>query len=657
MSTYLNLILKDLKQYQVSNDIRSSFYNNNIDPTTYKSQEFEDYLQYIEFLKEAYPNYKSQIVEQALGERNIVDVFISNHYYMVSNRLDVLKENAKIIISNPKDFDSFLKSLLNYEWDKTHPHLEIIKKSQTDNLKFLIEFGRRNKFFMNLDKNDLITKNEDFLNILKSENLISSDRFNIDDFKKIISESARNYSHRHTMLNKLFTAYFENFIDIFKSPNDFIEYKEKNFKKITTNSENKEQISYKMDEVDFLEHFAIELKLNEKKELQSQFLESWLKDEKIESAFLNSKEKMIKLLSNNTNVFISFVRKNFNKIVDKTIIQDFDYYGVLSWDLSGRSYRKNDNLLTQINSFFTDTKIANKQDFDNLFLLVKDTYKELNKNLENWLKISSKDEDKEKIEEMKGYVAYCVMTIAKNYKFPLDKDTTDFLNDVIKDNGKLIEKLSLKTSHSDDLKHLSDALLSLKKVENMDVTEINVENFILHHLMDIPKSNYQGRIEQRVNNILEIMNEWSLEDKIHKVDFKNITFSRHIGTGKSSKVMYDYPLMFVLLDNKKVFNEITVIDNLEDLKNTKYKNKNYFEYIFAHDTRLRANEKFMLLSEKPELFNELVVKNKKIKTLLEKNDMKDVLNVYSVIENYFKVDKKLKQKKEDPQSSSNGFKL
>lgn len=685
MDTYLSLLLENLQQHRVRDNARTSFANfyETLATSTpsvkkasleqYESQEFKDYKKFIDSLSEIYPQDKTKIIIKAFGETYSGSFFIEDYYAFSANRLDVLKEYSNDLFSSPTVFKDFFKGILksnpeNY-YSRDSVYIDVIKERQKEIVLFLLDWGKKKNYFSSLSELDLMTQNEDFMKILKEENIIASEKLDLGDFEKLLKSYAKGgHNSRDNALNKMYITYFNDFAENFSTPQKFIDFKEDKLK-VINKKDDVEKISYLMDEDDFFMFFMLNLKTSGNKEAQNELIKKWLKDESFNQKMLNDKTVRRYFIENKSDVFVEWAKENIQFFIDEVSEKEIlknptEMYYRNNWETDVPSYRVDVDLMPQIYNAYSKNKEMSQQEASNLYDLLKDIYSNSYKILKNnekeieasILNSEEKENFKNSSKHMKMFKFFMLLNITSQYvtsDYRLSEENKSFLAKELLENKNVLENFIVENLDVRSLSAFSKVITMCKK--EFDITEhIDMRKVMVNKLNKMASDRLYN-MDRNFIEALVVLENLGLDSYINEVSLKDVFFDKDVVVNKKRKYFSDVPLLFTVLDRTKLFNEYVNENNLDIIKNTKYGTKNYIEHMLS-DNQSDFEKKLLNLVDKPEIFNELLIVNKKANKLLKNVQSKELQNMFAVMENYFKVNKKLKVK-EDPVNTSASFKI
>jgi len=659
MSTYLKLLLGNLNQHYVADAANNEFYRNletykKTDIIKHESEIINEFIEYIDKLIQVYPTSKDAIIFAAFEDTIFIDVLTRDNFFFISNRLDILKKYEQTIFSSKDIFVKFLKNTLKTEAGQNNKngYSEIIEERQVNLLNYLIDIGNQKNYFNDLNKETLMTSNELLAQTLRQAGILKGEHFDLSQFEKTLrSRKKPNYeAYLQDPINKLYVVYFDNFIENFKNPKDFTTYKESALSHATNNKAKDPE--FLIDELYFLIGLGVSLQVKTKQAQQDSFIRSWLEDSDIASKILENAEAMSILLKNKPYFFYDFVKKHVSKIIMKNSDVNAEEQYLLNWDFNNKSYRKNDNILTQINWFFSS---AARQDVDEnkkICDLACEVYQtllsDINKKIDYG--INQTDEEKNSYKNIKLYNLYCLLNIAANYKKTVGEI-----------NGNIVQLLSRELANNRD--GLTEILSEKQNLEiffgfsaireqlvqdPVGLENIDFEKIIVSLLDNMHIDFTASKMYKNYDKILHVMVNSKMEHTIHKTNLKNISLYQNTNRSNNPNRFYsNTPPLFTSLSIPTLFNELINKEYLDVIKNTRYKGSNYIEAMLAKPKTDNTIKSLIRLSENPEMFRELILKSKKARLLIEQNDSKEINNICQIIEQFYKFDKKIKGKEQD----------
>ncbi len=564
------------------------------------------------------------------------------------------KECLKMCLSTHLDAEQGLKTRI--EQFSQYPQIQSIyqRAIYTNQLLFtdLVNIGLKQEFFKQIDKEILRTKNDTYKKILESNHLLDEDSFSLDEYTQLILESYGSKSQRTYRGNKDETLgayqlhHIESIYPLVKNFSAYQEFAENNLKELDKDNKGYLVIS----PLRYITLFCAEH--NEtSKPLQKEFLESWLEEPEVRSLLIKDKYIL-------DNIFVSYEDKILfflNQITAdeyKTLIKEtnwtycsFDkssYYGTFIHHMVSTSCKMDIPAqdMPKILDKFLSLQTGSEQDMFFGAILSHLTYKFIKK-IEN----GSLTEN-EKISAIVDVLQIAIKN--KNLLFKAINMENNSINNAIDEaeqNLKYIQKYSQEIGISfkdiNDLKHQSTKIVNEFFKTKIEPTETyNTEKFI---------ATFQ--------NMLESLNAFKDIDS-NSLWLKK--FSKQKLNSKNKIIGYDddFPLVFELLSKTKNLNSYIQIfneENIDIINNTTFNKKNIFEYIFNNDPK-KFSSLILSLSENEDVFNQLVLENKKTIKLIEKTEDLELIKTVDVMKFNYKLKNKL-QKPDSPEPSQKRFKL
>ena len=553
-------------------------------------------------------------------------IYNGQNYYI--NIREELKDKFKPFISS--DFDTYeycLKQCLNTHLDaeqtvleKQNYYLNIppLQKEFESNIQSnkklfedLVFMGLQNGFLKKINPESLHTKNDEYKAILEKNNVLENINFSENEYAQLIINSyspTNNNRYRKESNDEKLLSYQLHYIkDIFELVKDyskFNEWAENNLKPNNTEKPIIEPIKY-------IEIFTSDYN-NISKPLQREFLDNWLKDEEVREFLVKDKYNIERIFMYEPDKILTFLesitQKEYSKILKET---NWTY---CQFDKSSYNGTFIHNIISLIVKLDTPIETMPKlsQHFVNLYdeLPEKMFFGAILSHLTH--KFSHKIEASINNGEDNLTQLLNVLSIAtenKNLLFSaLDKQNNQNISNAIEEvhqNLKIIDKYSKELGLSNN---------DIKEIHNLVGEKVN--SYFSESLEKI--DTYQRyRCLNYFQHMLEDLNAY---DYVEPNKFIDMTYMKP-KYGKSNKqtgYYTDFPIVydFILSNQPKMIKFILSEENLDKIKSISYNKKGILEYV-ANVNPKKFNDIIKTLHDNEYVFNEMVLKNKKVMKNIE----------------------------------------
>lgn len=702
---YLAFLIKNLSNslYNLKSESRNDIYKIQLmDFDTYQKSEIgKEIVDLISFFNTL--NYSPKEIYQLINEsrsNDILEIINTPYYAYMNQRKEIYNFFREVFVENFEYYKTAILNVLENHTIKDPSNLKYLQDEESNKKLIqniikenkemfldLIEIGKTQGYLAKIDKNLLITSNENYTEILHSLSVKEKDIFNIDH---LLEKVDKNQSTK-------VETYLKTTLDTFLIDNPTYEsFNQKYLNKIEAcQRKTKSDISAFQILINIMN-----VQTEQFKEEQKQIIKNWLKssevkekigkmeDSSLEEAFNLHREifleefknedylkstKTFDELINRVNSFILGNEKEFYLHIPRDIFNiDKKYY---SYESGDNNYIKNIKLLFKLEQ--PGTEVEKIQ-------LLEKTCHNLRDKLINSDRFT-KENLESSVEWAEAYRVYEGMQfftstlfndlISKSLeqnkkneeikKIYLDKNNQGLRLDFLKAPSEITEVnlLTYLESYENNMNACDDGTENYNKVKNED--KLIIKNHLEKILEPVNlknKTNQMGNIKENFLERLNFINKLVQLSEDNSI-YKNDAFLFHMETkqakiyknGKNIRKFLSYfPIYIELIinGNKNIWTHILTEDFVKKEQEFYKKQKDSYQdsyhlmtYVINNAKPKQLEELVQVLIEKPNLYKELCLKSKKITTLLENTENKFIINTMKVMKDVVNIEKKVKPTK------------
>lgn len=623
-NNYIQLLTKNLySQLKMTIDKDKDIYFSSIQQPS-KNQYNSNYIKdFLKFYLEDVKLTPSEFLNTLGTDKNLIlNLIYSDIYSFINIRKEIYLNFKPILFSNLEDYKYCLSKCLKTHFSlkmeinslknkNNDNYLNSISQQITDNtilFKNLIEIGIEKKYFSHIEEEFLHTKDDDYKEILKNNNLIINSNFSEEIYLSLIHKycdkrNKYNIDIDYEKLMEYQMHYLEDILIKFKNINNLKSFINLNFKSINSNGE--DYFSFSI--IEFI-HLFLSENNNHSYIKKSNFFETCLKDLEIRTLICSNNKNINSLFEKYPQCFFSFI-KNISDNEWENIYQTTNYSS-----LNFEEYYNYGNLINSMVNFIINPNINNNYQIneeDIIFIIDKFTKLKNNTNNETTQlffstiqlclsdffinEITNKNlTEKNYLSILKLNLNYSNNIIAlinqsnKNLNKQIEPIKNIFLN-IFKKSNHLFSNSEevniLRESIQDKLKLLIQPNISLKNIDyyyNNNNTEINIKTFIF------------------------LIEGLHLPNTLEQINFENSFFTKKQNNNKYEKT----PILLEILlqiTKQETFNHILNEKNVSILNECNIGNKSIF-YLTLKNNPRNAEIIIQSLKDKPIIFNNLILK-------------------------------------------------
>lgn len=702
---YLAFLIKNLSNslYNLKSEARNDIYRiQSMDFDTYQKNEIgKEIVDLISFFNTL--NYSPKEIYQLINEsraNDILEIINTPYYAYINQRKEIYEFFREVFVQNFEYYKSAILNVLENHTIKDPSNLKYLQDEESNKKLIqniikenkemfldLIEIGKTQGYLAKIDKNLLITSNENYTEILHRLSVKEKDIFNIDDLLEKVDKKQSNKVE----------TYLKTTLDTFLIDNPT--YESFNQKYLNKIEESQKKTRSDISAFQILINI-MSVQTEQFKEEQKQIIKNWLKssevkqkigkmeDSSLEEAFNLHREifleefknedylkstKIFDELINRVNSFILGNEKEFYLHIPRDIFNiDKKYY---SYESEDNNYIKNIKLLFKLDQPGTEVEKIQllEKTCHNLRDKLINSDRFTKENLENsveWAEayrvyegmpfftstlfndlISKPLEQNKKNEEIK--------------KIYLDKNNQGLRLDFLKSPSEITEVnlLTYLETYENNMNACDDGTENYNKVKNED--KLIIKNHLEKILEPVNlknKTNQMGNIKENFLERLNFINKLVQLSEDNSI-YKNDDFLFHMETkqakiyknGKNIRKFLSYfPIYIELITNgnKNIWTHILTEDFVKKEQEFYKKQKDSYQdsyhlmtYVINNAKPKQLEELVQVLIEKPNLYKELCLKSKKITTLLENTENKFIINTMKVMKDVVNIEKKVKPTK------------
>lgn len=575
---------------------------------------------------------------------------------IIEKDINVYKECLKLCLSTHLETEQALSK--NIEQYYEYPHIQSLFQKAIDNNRNLfidlVNIGIKQEFFSKIDKEILRTKNDFYQSILQSHNLLDKESFSIDEYAKLILYSYSSNNNRHGRFqrnndDKLSSYQLHHIQSIFPLVKNFDDYQklaQEKFKEL-----DKDNTPYLViTPINYVRLFCSEQN-HSSKSMQNEFLENWLNEPSIRFDLIKDKYSLEGIFSSYESKILSFLKK-ITKEEYESILEDSNW-GYCNFDKSNLYGNFIHNMVSLVTKL--DTPIEDMPKIlEHLINLKQNSTQEmffgamlshLGKNFSQRIEATLKSNENNQ-EHLINVLKVC-----------LKHQDILFAGINIQNNGihnAIYEAETLITTIN---KYSTELGITTKETDE-------VKNKCGQRIQEFFKStidnSYNYSFERNIPSLREMLEDLNGFEFINQQDLWNHKFSKQKTNSKNKVIGYyeEYPLVFELLAQTKKPEKYLALfkeDTVSLIESTTFNKKSIFEYLASTDKK-KFSTLIQSLTEKEDIFNKLILENKKILKLIEKTEDYELIKTVEVMNFNYKLKNKL-QKSDSEEPTQKRFKL